>query len=77
MLSKFNCNTLGRNAVPFITFSRPLYQAIDPQCVWAVLVQNAWFHYLPNCTSAATSLNSVRVYKSTVQLLDVWQILLD
>ena len=36
MLSKFNCNTLGWNTVPFVfinIFSRPLYRAIDPQCV--------------------------------------------
>ena len=37
MLSKFNCNTLGWNTLPsflYMIFSWPLYQAIDPQCVY-------------------------------------------
>ena len=42
MLPKFNCNTVGWRAVPFVfiyiyIFSQPLYRVIDPQCVYMFL----------------------------------------
>ena len=59
MLSKFNyCNTLGWRAVPFVFIYIYIQLAFvssnrSPVCLH-VIVQDAWSHFLLNCTMLGT-----------------------